>query len=139
MATPFSVPAAATKLVAVVFGTIVLTAIALAGLIVAAGRADWWAPFAVATGVTVVAAVLSITPMVLSLGRGPAASAVAHMIATGVRVVISLGGCFVIAKLRGLPMAPTLLFMMPYYLTVLAAESTMLARSIRQESLSKRV
>ena len=85
------------------------------------------------------AAVLSIVPIVLTMGRGPQASAIAHVIATGVRVVVSLGGCFLIIKLRGLPAAPTLLFVVPYYLTVLAAESTMLARFIRQESLSKRV
>ncbi|HEV7301345.1 MAG TPA: hypothetical protein VGN72_18425 [Tepidisphaeraceae bacterium] len=130
---------AALQLAGVVFGTIVLTAIALAGIIVAMDRPDWWAPFTVATGVIVVAAVLSIVPIVLTLGRGPAASAIAHVIATGVRVVVSLGGCFLIVKMRGLPLTPTLLLMVPYYLTVLAAESTMLALFIRRESSSKRV
>ncbi len=130
--TPYPIASAVLKLSAAVLGAIGLTAIVLAGVVVLAGRNDWWVPLGVATIVSLLAALLSMVPIVLSLGRGPMAAATGHFIATGVRVVISIGGCFLAVKARGLPAAPTMLLMVPYYFAVLAAESTMLALFIRK-------
>jgi len=123
--------AAAVKLLAAVLGAMLFTAVLLTGVLFIVGRADFWQPFSVATGVSLLAAVLSVVPIVLSLGKGPTSAAVGHFIATGVRVVVSLGGCFLAIRFRDLPAAPTLLLMVPYYFAVLIAESTMLARFIR--------
>ena len=132
MSTSYPIAGAILKLSAAVLGAIVLTGVVLAGVVVLVGRSDWWTPLGVATVVSLLAALLSMVPIVLSLCRGPAAAATGHFIATGVRVVISIGGCFLAVKARGLPTAPTMLMMVPYYFAVLAAESTMLALFIRK-------
>jgi len=117
------------KLVAAVMTALLATAAVLAGILaLSAVPTTWWRGLLAAGVISTLAAGASLAPMLYGLRRGINGAVAGYFIATGVRLLVSLGGC-VLAVLRGgYPRVATLLLMVAFYFAVLAVEAITLAR-----------
>jgi hypothetical protein len=107
-----------------------LAAAALAAMLLLVNRLDWWRGFLAASVVAVLSTVATIFPLLWAL-RGNAQRMVAgYFIATGVRLLVSLGGCGLAILAGGYPAAPTLLLLVPYYFVLLAVETAYVGRRL---------
>ena len=116
------------QLIIGVFGAIVLTCGATAGLIVVAHRPEWWSGWVAAAAISVVAAVLGMAPLVPALWAGVQYAAYGYLGGAALRMIASvLGGLAAVMIFRTPPM-PTLLMLAPPYLAQVAAEAVVLGR-----------
>jgi hypothetical protein len=109
----------------------VIAALVLVAILLLAVRADWWRAFAAASVVNIAAAATSVPVVAWGLRHGlrrPEILTGAYMAAMFVRAVISLGGAAAAIMLGGYPKSATLLMVVPYYLSILAAETLVVAR-----------
>jgi hypothetical protein len=110
---------------------LVVAALALLGVVSLAAKADWWRGYAAATVVSVLGAAASI-PVVAwglrSVLKRPEIVAGTYFASMFARAAIMLGGAVAAILLGGYPKSPTLLMVMPYYLSVLAAETFVVSR-----------
>jgi hypothetical protein len=111
-----------------VAGTVLGTAVFLAGIVFVIGRPDWWRGYAAATVATVLAAGASLLPLAWGLRRGPGMLVQMFMVSTGLRAAVALGVAALAVGVGGYPVVPTFVLVMPYYLALLAVETASLAR-----------
>ena len=117
------------NLVVAVFTALLGTAVVVAGILVLCGPpVFWWRGLLAAGVISTLAAIASLGPMLFGLRRGINAAVAGYFIATGVRLVISVGGCVLAVVRGGYPRVATLLLMVAFYLAVLAVESITMAR-----------
>jgi hypothetical protein len=133
-------PAATSIVVAAraVAAAFIVTALLLLGALALLNDAAWWRGLAAATVATLMAAVATIPIIAWGMRVAPARpelSAAAFFIAAGTRAVVTLGAAMLAIKLGGYPKTPTLLLVVPYYLTLLAAETVCLVRLLWTRAL----
>ncbi|HEY2587703.1 MAG TPA: hypothetical protein VGI81_18295 [Tepidisphaeraceae bacterium] len=116
------------RLIAGVFGAIVLACGATAGLIVVAHRPEWWSGWVAATAISVIAALLAMAPLAPALWASVQYAAYGYLGGAVLRMIASvLGGLAAVMIFRTPPM-PTLLMLAPPYLAQVAAEALVLGR-----------
>lgn len=114
---------------AAVFAALLATAAVLAGIMILCGsNAAWWRGLLAAGVISALAAGVSLAPMIIGLRRGINAAVAGYFIASGLRLIVSLGGCLLAVLRGGYPLLATLLLMVAFYLAVLAVESITMAR-----------
>lgn len=106
------------------------TAAVLAVLLLLINRAEWWRGFLAATLVSVLAAAASAPLLGWGLRRRLGEAVAAYFLATGARLIVSLGGSLLAVLAGGYPPLPTLLLMVVFYFALLAVETTMVSRAI---------
>lgn len=111
-------------------GALAVAAGILACLLVLINKPDWWRGFLAAGVVSVLATAISLVPLLWGLKRDLHKAAAGFLAATGLRMMISLGGCTLAVLVGGFSAVPTMLLMMGFYLTVLAAEVLLLSSAI---------
>lgn len=106
------------------------TAALLAGVIVLINRSPWWQGWMAATVIGVLAAAVSLLPLLWGMRQGPGRSVIGFFVAGGLRAVVALGGGLLAVHVGGYPLRPTLLLVVAYYFAALAVEATVLGRSL---------
>lgn len=129
-AAPIDARRVVTRLAGAVFGAMVLSAGALAVLIVATRHSQWWGAWAAAVAVSTVAAVLSLGPVIPGLFAGAQYVAVGYLAGMVLRMLIALGGGFAAVFVVRTPPGPTLLMLIPLYFAQIVAEAVILSRAI---------
>lgn len=119
--------AAAGRLPGVVGVTLLATAGLLAGMIVLINRPDWWRGLLAAGVISVIAAGVSLVPLLWGLRGGLNRAPAGFLAAMGARFILSLGGCMLAVFAGGYPGIPTVVLMLCFYMAVLAAEVFVLA------------
>jgi hypothetical protein len=120
----------AAKLPTVIAGAFVIAAALLACLLVLVNRADWWRGMIPASVVSAIAAAVSLLPVMWGLRRDLHKAAAGFLAGIGVRMGISLGGCTLAVLVGGYPAVPTMLLMMGFYITILAAETSAMSSAL---------
>ncbi|HLL90925.1 MAG TPA: hypothetical protein VK324_16610 [Tepidisphaeraceae bacterium] len=124
-------PATAGRVVMVVGLALAATAVGLAAILVLVNRPAWWPGLLAAGVVSALSAGLSLIPLTWGLRRPKLEQRVAgYLVALGVRGTVSLGGCLLAVMVGRYPAAPTLLLMVVFYLAVLAAETSVVVRTM---------
>jgi hypothetical protein len=108
----------------------VVTLAALCGVLVLVDSAQWWRGLLAGAAVSLLAAGMSLPPLMWGLRRGVDKAAAGYFIAMGARSAVSLGGCLVAVMIGGYPATPTLLLMVVFYFVLLAVETTFVARAL---------
>jgi hypothetical protein len=114
---------------------LIVAALAMVAVLLLAARAEWWKAFAAASVCSVAAAAASVPVVALGLRHGPRRPELvmaACLSAMFTRAVISLGGVVAAVLLGGYPKAATLLMVVPYYFSILAAETFAVARLLQR-------
>lgn len=119
--------AAGRRLPRVVLAALGVTALVVAALLILVNRADWWRGFLAAGVVSTLSAGASLAPLLWGLRGGMARAPAGLLAATGLRALLSLGGCALAVGVGGYPAVPTFMIMMAFYLAVLATETAMLS------------
>ena len=117
-----------------VAAALIVTALAIVAVLVLAGRPDWWRAFLAASVVSVAAAAASVVVVAWGLRTGlkhPEILTSAYVASMLVRAVVSLGGGVAAIVLGKYPLTATLMMIFPYYLSILAAETIVVARLLR--------
>jgi hypothetical protein len=115
------------RLAWVVFGAVGLTAGLMAGLILASHRPLWWIAWSAAVGVSVLAALLALVPVAAGLIFGVQYAAYGYLAGAFLRMMVSLAGGLASVLAFRTPAAPTLLLLIPLYLSQVAAECVVLS------------
>lgn len=89
-----------------------------------------WRGFWPATGVSVVAAVLSMLPLWIGGSFGLMGAVGGYFVSSALRVVVLIAGCMALVWWYGAPLKSTLLVMCIYYVAVLTTETILLARKL---------
>jgi hypothetical protein len=113
----------------------IVAALAMVAVLLLAGRADWWKAFAAASVCSVAAAAASVPVVALGLRHAPRRPELvmgACLSAMFTRAVITLGGAVAAVLLGGYPKGATLVMVVPYYFSILAAETFAVARLLQQ-------
>lgn len=108
--------------------TLLLTGALLTGILALINSPQWWRGFLAAALVSLLAAAASIPPLIRGLRHGMNQAVGGYFIATGIRAILSIGGCLLAILAGNYPATPTLLLMVPFYFALLAVESIFLAR-----------
>lgn len=116
------------RLVTVVFGALFVMAGATAAMIVVSHHEQWWAAWAAALAVSVVAAVLALGPVAAGLLSGVQYAAYGYLAGAFLRMMASLVGGLAAVLVFHTPAAPTLLILVPLYVAQVAAECVVLSR-----------
>lgn len=114
----------------------------LAALLLSAGAAalvvqlkwpsrDGFRGLAAAVSVSVVSAIVSVRMLKSALLGDPSRAITIFMVATAVRMILSLGGAIVLCKVLDFPLQMTLLWTMAFYLVILTAETWGVMRVLR--------
>lgn len=106
------------------------TAVLLVGVIVLINRPLWWRGWIAATVVGVIAAGVSLLPLLWGMRRGPGKAVMGFFVAGGLRAAVALGGGMLAVHVGGYPLRPTLLLVVGYYFAALAVEAVVLGRSL---------
>lgn len=117
-----------------VLGTVLGTALFLAGVVFLVGRPEWWRGYTAATVATVLAAGTSLVPLAWGIRRGPGWLVQMFMVSTGVRAAVALGVAALAVGVGDYPAVPTFALVMPYYIALLAVETASLARGLKSGS-----
>lgn len=126
-AKPAFPPATGRHAVVAVAVALLAAAGTIAALLSLVGQADWWRGLLAASVVSVLAAALSLAPLVWCLRRSLNVAIAGYFLAMGVRAAVSVGGSLIAVKAGGYPAAPTLLLMAVLYAAALAAEAIVVA------------
>jgi hypothetical protein len=113
----------ALRLILLVAGAYLACGVILGLATLLAGRADWWRPMAAAAAIAAMAAIMSVSVLLIGLGRGPTAAISAVIAATAVRLLCTIVGCVTAVAVGGIAAAPLLLFSVAFYFTTLLSES----------------
>jgi hypothetical protein len=114
-----------------VVGATLAAAVVLAMVVFLVARPDWWRGYAAATVCTVLAAGASLVPLWVGV-RGTAPQLVQmFMIATASRAAVAVGLSALAVGVGHYPTIPTFALLLPYYLALLAAETSCLARGLK--------
>lgn len=116
------------SLVRAVLIALLSAAALLVAILTLVNRPDWWRGLLAAGIVSALAAAASLPPLLWSWKRDMAKRVAGYFTASGIRVIVSLGGCLLAIKAGGYPAAPTLLLMVVFYFAILAAETTCMAK-----------
>lgn len=128
---PIQVPAlrrSVPMVVAAVLAANVLSIACAAGVIALVDRMDLMRPLLAAAVITTLATVLSLVPLVWGLRVSLNAAVAGYFVATGVRLVVSLGGGMLAVYAGRYPLTPTLLLMSALYFVLLVVEAGVVAR-----------
>jgi hypothetical protein len=120
-----------------VLTAMIVAALAMIAVLLLAARADWWKAFAAASVCSAAAAAASVPVVVFGLRHGPRQPELVMgscLAAMFTRAVISLGGAVAAVLLGGYPRAATLVMVVPYYFSILAAETFAVARLLQQQA-----
>lgn len=120
----------AARLPRTVLFTFLVSGVVLAAVLVLINKADWWRGFAAASIVSAIAAAVAVLPVMWGLRRDLHKAAAGFMAGIGLRMAVSLGGCSLAVLVGGYPAVPTMLLMMAIYLSILAAETALMASSL---------
>ncbi len=123
------VPGRGTLLVAIGLA-LVGTGALLAGVIVLIDRPDLFRALLPATVIGVLAAALSLVPLLWGMRRGPNRAVLGFFVAGGLRAAVVLCGGLLAVYVGGYPLRATLLMAVAFYLAALAAEAAVLGRSL---------
>ena len=129
--TPSAPPSPVQALTRAVITALVVTAFGLTALLLLALRGDWWRAFFAASVLSVVAAAASVPVVAWGMKFGlrrPEILTATYLAAAFVRAIISLGGAVAAILLADYPKVPTLMMVVPYYLSILAAETLVVAK-----------
>ena len=110
--------------------TLAATAALIAGVLVLVNQPSWWRGLLPATVVGLLAAGISLLPLLWGMQRGPHKAVLGFFVAGGVRALIALGGGMLAAYVGGYPLAATLLLIVGYYFAALAVEAAVLAKAL---------
>src|SRR3954465_4630245 len=134
-------PANATQQIArAVAVGVVGAALAIVAVLLLAVRPDWWRAFAAASVVSVAAAAASVPVVAWGLRNGlkhPEILTFAYVASMLVRAAVSLGGGVAAIVLGKYPLTATLMMIFPYYLSILAAETIVVARLLKSAPQSE--
>jgi hypothetical protein len=117
-------------LVRILAASLVLTAAAIAGVLLLVNRDDWWRGFFAAGVIAVLSAMLTVPPLIWSLRGGAQRMVVGYFVSAALRALLSLGGCVLAVEVGNYPPAATLVLMVPFYFALLAVESAFVARRL---------
>ncbi len=106
------------------------TAALLAGMIVLIDRPHWWRGWIAATVIGILAAALSLLPLLWGMRRGPAKAVLGFFVGGGLRAAAAIGGGMLAVYVGGYPLRSTLLLVVAYYFAALAVEAVVLGRSL---------
>ena len=123
-----------------VMTALVVAALSIVAVLLLAVRPDWWRAFAAASVVSVAAAAASVPVVAWGLRNGlkhPEILTFAYVASMLVRAAVSLGGGVAAIVLGKYPLTATLMMIFPYYLSILAAETIVVARLMRSAPQSE--
>jgi hypothetical protein len=106
-----------------VAGAYLACGMVLALTVLLAGHPEWWRPLAAAASIAAMAAIISVSVLLVGLGRNPTATVAAVMAATGARLIFTLSGCVAAIVVGHIAAPPMLLFTVAFYFAVLISES----------------
>jgi hypothetical protein len=118
------------QLVLAIAGALLGTAAALSAVLALVNEPSWWRGLFAASIASTLAAVASVLPLVWSLRRGINQRVAGFFMASGLRMIVSLGACLLAINAGRYPAKPTLLLMVVFYFAVLAVEATLVAKSL---------
>lgn len=126
-ATDAAFAAAARRLPRLVVWALAVAALVVSALLILINRPDWWRGFLAAGVVSALSAGVSLVPLIWGLRGGLNRAPAGLLAATGLRALLSLGGCALAVGVGGYPAVPTFMIMMAFYVAVLATETAMLS------------
>lgn len=100
-------------------------------------HADAWRGFRAATVVGVIAALASALPVWIGARYGVTGAVGGYFTASFVRALLAIGGALVAIRAWSFPPVPTLLITCVYYVAALAAESTLIAKVLWNQPISR--
>src|SRR5271155_305166 len=83
----------AARLILWVAGAYLACGMVLALTVLLAGQPGWWRALAVAASIAAMAAIISVSVLLVGLGANPTAAVAAVMAATAARLIFTLLGC----------------------------------------------
>ncbi len=113
----------AARLIIWVAGAYLLCGVLLALTTVLAGQPAWWRPLVAAASIAAMAAIISVSVLLIGLNASPGAAIAAVMAATGARLLFTLMGCVAAVILGHIAAAPMLLFAVAFYFAILISVS----------------
>ena len=116
-------------IVGVIWANVALALIAT-GVVVIAGRADWWSPLAASVVIAAMCAIASVLILSSAAGRTVDWLVTFVMATAGVRVFVSLMGLIVAVKAFHTPDELTGLGVVCFYVVTLVVETTLLTRAL---------
>lgn len=114
----------------------VVTAGVLAGVLFLMNRPDWWRGFAAASVASLLASAASAPAIAWGIRRArskPELAAAGYFVAAALRATVSLGGAAAAVWLGGYPKTPTFLLALPFYFSLLGAETLLMTRALRTQ------
>ena len=116
----------------------VATAAVLGGVTLMAGRVEWWPALAAAGVAGGLSAAVAVPLLAWGMRRveadpspdGLSAAAGAALLATGLRTTVAVAAAAAMVRFGGFPQHATLLMLVPFYFTLLAAECFALGRTL---------
>ncbi|WP_206292166.1 hypothetical protein [Humisphaera borealis] len=119
--------ATARRVVVAVVGALLVTGASILAILTLVQKPDWTRGLIAAGVVSALASALSLIPLLWGVRRTLNAAVAGYFLAMGVRLAVSIGGAMLAVHAGGYPQTPTLLLMAVFYVTVLAAESLVVA------------
>jgi hypothetical protein len=123
-----------------VAAALLVAAAAIVAVLLLAVRPDWWRAFAAASVVSVAAAAASVPVVAWGLRTGlkrPEILTFSYVASMFIRAVVGIGGGVAAVILGRYPLTATLMMILPYYFSILAAETIVVARLLRTAPLQQ--
>lgn len=113
---------------------ILVTAGAIAVVLLLLGNAQWWWGFLAAGCLSIIAGALSLLPLWIGASFGAMGLLGGHFAAIALRLLVVLAGALLLIEVGGYAATPVLLLSVPFYFALLAGEVITLARRFLRDS-----